>query len=99
MQLLLAATPVGRIMSFVIPVFLTLRIVNVVARMEQQMTLPAMLHILLTHLTGIGPKNSAATALWTKMNAITEKQAPLQQTNCTSTLTHVNATQQELDAL
>ena len=99
MQPLLAVTPVRLIMSFVIPVFLTLRIVNVVARMEQQMTLPAMLHILLTHLTGIGPKNSAATALWTKMNAITEKQAPLQQTNYISTLTHVNATQQELDAL
>jgi hypothetical protein len=86
-------------MSFVIPINLPLGIVNVAARMEQQMTLPAMQHILLTHLTGIGPKNSAATALWTKINAITEKQAPIQQTNCTSTLTHVNATQQELDAL
>jgi hypothetical protein len=64
-------------MSFVIPVNSTLGIVNVAARMEQQMTLPAMQHILLTHLTGIGPKNSAATALWTKINAITEKQAPV----------------------
>ncbi len=69
---------------------------NVAARMEQQMTLPAMQYILIAKITGVGTKHSAATALWTKMNAITEKQA---QTNCTSTLTHVNATQQELDAL
>jgi hypothetical protein len=86
-------------MSFVIPIYLSLGIVNVAARMEQQMTLPAMQNILIAKITGIGPKHSAATALWTKMNAITEKQAPIQQTNCTSTLTHVNATQQELDAL
>jgi hypothetical protein len=99
MQLLLAATPVRPIMSFVIPIYLSLGIVNVAARMEQQMTLPAMQNILIAKITGIGPKHSAATALWTKMNAITEKQAPIQQTNCTSTLTHVNATQQELDAL
>jgi hypothetical protein len=62
MQLLLAATPVRRIMSFVIQLNFSLGIVNVAARMEQQMTLAAMQDILIAKITGVGTKHSAATA-------------------------------------